>query len=133
MLLSRHKDPAFPREKKTEPTDNIFGPASVLDDLEDIEESGHSAVLESLVEPVPVPSPDDNRNSLRRVLPDKATQKLYDNWLLLIPTLDDEYLNYMQSAQGRLGRPLQSKLGHCVSHNCTTKTFPVQCLHFDRM
>ena len=72
-------------------------------------------------EPVPSPPLPLNENS----------QRLYDNWLALIPTLEDGYLCYMERAQGRLGRPLQGEPHHCISGGCVTRMSSVQCLHAD--
>ncbi|KAI1790619.1 hypothetical protein LXA43DRAFT_882467 [Ganoderma leucocontextum] len=56
----------------------------------------------------------------RRVLPDAAAYRLYSNWLVLIPTLVDDYLGYMQRSQGRLGRPLDLLTSTFQSCNCST-------------
>ena len=68
----------------------------------------------------------------RRILPDEVAQKLYSNWLQLIPSLLAEYLGYLEWAQGRQGRFRDDEqLELCTSGLCTTKETYVQCLHFD--
>lgn len=81
------------------------------------------------------PADLENEPRTRRLLPDQATHRLYDNWLLLVPKMLPEYLGYMRRAQGRLGRSPDVQLGDfCSSQCCSTKgRTSVQCLHFDRL
>ena len=67
----------------------------------------------------------------RRVLPDAAAYRLYSNWLVLVPTLVHNYLDYMQRTQGRLGRPPGVQAMMCQTGFCILKEFDIQCLHFD--
>ena len=69
----------------------------------------------------------------RRLVPDEASHKLYNNWLALIPTLYQHYLGYMKRTQGRIGRPLETKTYTCSGGSCTgPREWEMQCLHFDR-
>ena len=69
----------------------------------------------------------------RRLVPDDATNRLYRNWFLLIPTLVHDYLAYMRRCHGRLGRPLGVERQMCQTGICESKLCDIQCLHFDRM
>ena len=69
----------------------------------------------------------------RRVVPDAAAHRLYNNWLSLIPTLVDDYLAYMQQTQGRLGRSPALDTSSCSDGICPVKEFTIQCLHVDCM
>ena len=74
-----------------------------------------------------------NEPNIRRILPDEAAQRLYANWLVLIPTLVLDYLGYMQQTQGRLGRPPGIEAFSCPKDLCSLEKCEVLCLHFDRM
>ncbi|PIL33336.1 hypothetical protein GSI_04787 [Ganoderma sinense ZZ0214-1] len=72
-------------------------------------------------------------SSSRRLLPDEAAYRLYSNWLGLIPTLDEDYLGYMERSQGRLGRPIEMEAYQCKG-KCSlsvSKDWDVQCLYSD--
>ena len=69
----------------------------------------------------------------RRTLPDDTAYRLYQNWLLLIPTLVSDYLGYMQQSQGRLGGPSEIQSFSCPKGICELKKWNVLCLHFDCM
>ena len=113
-------------------SDSIYNTADVLDDGEDAQEPAQPAVPESVFDSIPVSSPHEKQTSTCRSVPSQTSQRLYDNWIALIPTLEDGYLSYMQRAQGRLGRqPPHVKPHHCGSRRCTTRTSPVQCLYTD--
>ncbi|KAI1788529.1 hypothetical protein LXA43DRAFT_894498 [Ganoderma leucocontextum] len=67
----------------------------------------------------------------RRILPDDASHRLYNNWLALVPTLVGDYLGYMKQTQGRLGRSFEVETHSCLGGKCMLKDWDVQCLHFD--
>ena len=69
----------------------------------------------------------------KRLLPDQAAHRLYDHWLLLVPTLVSEYLGYMQRSQGRLGGPSKVQPFSCPKGICELKKWEILCLHFDCM
>lgn len=77
-----------------------------------------------------IPSPDvEDGLCSKRLLPDDASRRLYSNWLLLIPTLTNDYLAYMGRSQGRLGRPLGIETFSCLRGQCISKTCDILCLH----
>ena len=127
-LLGKQKGPI---NDEHQPADFIDDPTDVLNGGEDAQEPAQAAVPESLVDSIPISPPHGQQASPRRSLPKKAAQRLYDNWLALIPTLEDQYLSYMQRAQGRLGRQLDGEPYHCTSRRCVTRTSTVQCLYAD--
>ena len=112
-------------------TDSIGSSAGILGDSEDAE-SVQLAASGNTLDSTPMSSPDIKLAQLRRSALNENSQRLYDNWLALIPTLEDGYLCYMERAQGRLGRPLQGEPHHCISGGCVTRMSSVQCLHADR-
>ena len=79
------------------------------------------------------PSTPEHEPHARRLLPNEATHKLYNQWLLLIPQMLPEYLGFMQGTLGRLGRsPHAQSCNFCSSGICATRSCTsVQCLHFD--
>lgn len=102
------------------------------------------ACPESVCEPPPTPPTDhvvssdiqenhfENQPHTRRLLPDEVAQRLYNNWLHLVPTLKAEYLGYLERTQGRRGRLRDDhQLDLCTSRLCTAKETSVQCLYFD--
>ena len=78
----------------------------------------------------PSPNVQDGPHS-KRLLPDDASRRLYSNWLLLIPTLTDDYLAYMGRIQGRLGRPLGIETFSCPIGRCLPRSCDILCLHID--
>ena len=80
----------------------------------------------------PCPDPQSERNT-RRVLPDETANRVYANWLHVIPGLVSDYLGYMQRAQGRLGGTPGVEAYLCPKGLCKLETCEVLCLHFDRM
>ena len=95
--------------------------ADVLGDSKHVEVSAQLAVPETVLDSVPLSSTDEQQIPSRCSVPNDTALRLYHNWLALIPTLEDEYLSYMQRAQGRLGRPLQYEPHRCISRRCVTK------------
>ena len=74
----------------------------------------------------------EQESRTHRILPDEAKKKLYNDWLLLIPDLMEEYLGYVQRTLGRLGRsPNEEMHDLCSSGLCMAKTTSIQCLYFD--
>ena len=129
-LLGKHKDPIPSIGKDSQPAD-CGNTADFVGDGEDAEQPAQLAVPENVWDPGVVSSPHEKQASSRRLAPSQIAQRLYDNWLTLIPTLEDAYLTYMQHAQGRLGRQLHEEPRHCVSRRCVTRSSPVQCLYTD--
>ena len=128
ILLGKQQEPASSTDKDSQLADSIDNSAGVPDDIEDVEEL---SVPEAGLDSTPVSSLYDKQTPSRRTVPDDTAQQLYQSWLTLIPTLEDEYLSFMQRAQGRLGRPLQCEPPRCVSRRCVTKASQVQCLYAD--
>ena len=128
ILLGKSQEPASSIAADSQPTDPIDNTAAVRADSEDVEEF---AVPETVLDSTPVLPLHDKQTPSRRLVPDDTAKRLYHSWLTLIPTLDDEYLSYMQRAQGRLGRPLQCEPRPCVSRRCVTRASEVQCLYAD--
>ena len=75
---------------------------------------------------------DSNKLRPRRLFPNESIDRLYSNWLVLIPTLVSNYLHYLKQTQGRLGRPLEVETKLCHRGICIPKESEIQCLHFDR-
>ena len=125
-LLGKHKEPVPSIDDDFQIADS-----GVHHDDEFAEEPVPLSMPENALDSNSVSSPHRNEASSRRLVPNQTAQRLFDNWLALIPTLEDEYLSYMQRAQGRLGRQLHSEPHHCVSRRCVTRTSPVQCLYAD--
>ena len=109
-----------------------------------LDSTDEQAGPENAREPSPTPPTEHVANSdtqerrfedephTRRLLPDEVAQRLYSNWLNLMPTLHAEYLAYLERTQGRLGRFRDDDhLDLCTSRLCTTKEASVQCLYFD--
>ena len=107
-------DPGDTLFHDTEPTER-FSPTSADNDCTDAQ-----------------PSHSEHDPHPQRLLPDEAAQNLYRKWTLLVRELEEEYLGYTRQAIGRLGRsPEADTYGGCFSELCTTKSTPIQCLHFD--
>lgn len=76
------------------------------------------------------PPPGPSTAPPRRTQPDQESQKLYNSWLALIPTLIPAYLGYMQDVQGRTGQPLEQQTS-CRTGRCAMEESSILCLHFD--
>ena len=131
VLLGKHKDLDATIEDGSELTDFVGGSADVLADSEAVE-SAQLAVPENVLDSVLMPPPDHKAAPSRRSASKKTAQLLYDNWVALLPTLEGEYLYYMQRAQGRLDQPLQGEPHRCITGRCVTEAFAVQCLYANR-
>lgn len=107
--------------------------------IEDVEmadlDSPANDTTEEDARPIQIEDPPQDPSTVlpRRIQPDDDSKKLYGSWLALIPTLVPPYLQYMQDAQGQMGRPgpsIQQKL-LCPSGKCTVRESTILCLHFD--
>ena len=128
-LLGKNKGRITSIGEDFQPPESCGNDAGVMGEGEDAEQPARLAMPENVLDPV-VESSNEKQAPSRRVAP-SLVQRLYDNWLALIPTLEDAYLSYMQHAQGRLGRQSQGEPRHCVSRRCVAKSSPVQCLYAD--
>ena len=132
VLLGRKcQEPAPSIDENPQFTQPIDYTVDVLGDNEVVEVPAQLAAPDTVLDSAPVSSTDEKQPRSRCSAPNEAAQRLYHNWLALIPTLEGEYLSYMQRAQGRLGRPLQYEPHHCVSRRCVTRASQVQCLYAD--
>ena len=130
ILLGKHQDPAPSIDEDPQFTDPVDYAADVLGDNK-LAEVSPQLTVPDVLDSAPVSSTDEKQSPSRSSVPNETAQRIYHNWLALIPTLEDEYLSYMQRAQGRLGRPLQYEPHRCISRRCVTKAWPVQCLYAD--
>lgn len=71
----------------------------------------------------------------RRILPDAAAYRLYNNWKTIVPTLINEYLNYINTTTGKAvihGCSEEILRPECTCGNEKWKTTSLTCLFFDR-
>ena len=126
-LLEKVNGPDRAEENVSAPQDDLCYEAAPMDDC------SPTSSINDCTNGQPSQSEDEKEPRARRLLPDEATQKSYNDWLLLIPELTEEYLGYMQRAIGRLGRSSgEDTHAMCASGMCTPKRTSIQCLHFDR-
>ena len=129
-LLGKDKGFIPSLDEGFETPDSCGSFAGVMGEGEDAEQPAQLPLPENILDSVRESSQEKQAPS-RRVAPGQAVQRLYNNWLALIPTLEGAYLSYMQHAQGRLGRQPQGEPRHCVSRRCVARSSPVQCLYAD--
>ena len=127
-LLGKHKGSMDDSSQPAELIDHIM---DVPSGGEDIQEPAQLAVPESILESIPVASPHEQQAPPRQSFFKQTVQRLYDSWVAVIPTLEDDYLTYMERAQGRLGRSPHGEPHHCASRRCPTRNSSVQCLYAD--
>ena len=130
-LLGRHKAFDAPIEKGSEPADSVSNYGDLLADSETVE-SAQLAMPENGLDSMLMSPPNKKPAPSQSSAPSKNAQQLYDNWVSLLPTVEGDYLCYMQSAQGRLGRPLQGEPHRCITSRCVIAASAVQCLYADR-
>ena len=126
-LLGKNRSPVTQEYEDAQFTDGSN--AGILADSEHAE-SVQLAASENPFDSTPVSSPDKKSAPLQRSALNEDSQRLYDNWLTLIPTLEDGYLCYMERAQGCLGRPLQGEPHRCILGRCVTRILAVQLSQF---
>ncbi|KIM58042.1 hypothetical protein SCLCIDRAFT_129208 [Scleroderma citrinum Foug A] len=69
--------------------------------------------------------------STRCTIPDLPSERLYNSWKSLIPTLVLPFLNYMSRTLGKPLPPCLPSILLCKQNNCERKITKILCLLFD--
>ncbi|KIM55135.1 hypothetical protein SCLCIDRAFT_48836, partial [Scleroderma citrinum Foug A] len=64
-------------------------------------------------------------------IPDQSTERLYNSWRSLIPTLIEPLLEYTSRTLGKHLPPLLSTISFCKKCDCERRTARILCLLFD--
>lgn len=80
----------------------------------------------------PSPSKDDTTKS-RRILPSTADYRLYNEWMKIIPTLVDDYIQYANATMGERIGPTPEEIYRqgCKCHDEKLKATTLTCLYGD--
>ncbi len=99
----------------------------------DVDDVGPGMSVEPMdLDSTPDPSMDDpSAKRARRLVPDEPSQRLYANWLALIPSLLRDFLHYVRIIHGSTRRPSPQFVPVCEA-GCSLEVASLQCLYVDR-
>lgn len=84
-------------------------------------------------EPAQEPSPNKDDTTKRRILPSTADYRLYNEWVKIIPTLVDDYIQYSNATMGQRIGPTPEEIHRqgCTCHDEKLKVTTLTCLYGD--
>ncbi len=106
--------------------------ASEGDEAMDIDERPNMSMEPAILDSQPEPLSDaHSAKRARRLGPDEPSQRLYSNWLALVPSLIRDFLHYIRCSHGRTGWKTPQFVRICQA-GCMPDVAMLQCLYYDR-
>ncbi|KAH7904350.1 hypothetical protein BJ138DRAFT_931137 [Hygrophoropsis aurantiaca] len=70
--------------------------------------------------------------TMRRILPDHSTERLYSSWKTLVTTLVQGYLTYTAATTGTATQASEKTISSCAMPTCDSKVTSITALYFDQ-